>query len=56
MDILMLDIVVVVVLAEDIVTEVGVFKSMCMRRMTAMTGFELVKLVGCVWGIVDEGG
>jgi hypothetical protein len=56
MDILMLDIVVIVVLAEDVVTEIGVFKSMCVCQMTMAAGFELVKFVGCIWGIANEGG
>jgi hypothetical protein len=53
-DILMLDIVVIVVLAEDVVTEVGVLESMCVHWMAAAARFELVKLVSCVWRVADE--
>jgi hypothetical protein len=56
MNILTLDMVVIVVLAEDIVTEVGVLKSVCVHQMTAIAGFELMKFVGHIWGIVDESG
>jgi hypothetical protein len=47
-DILMLDIVVVVVPAEDVITKVGMFKSVCVCWMAAAAGLELVKLVSHV--------
>jgi hypothetical protein len=56
MDILMLDIVVIVVPAEDVITEVGVLKSMYVGQMATSPWFELVKLVSHVWGIADESG
>jgi hypothetical protein len=46
MDILTLDIVVIVVLTIDVITEVGVFKSMHVGWMAMMARFEFVKLVG----------
>jgi hypothetical protein len=55
-DILTLDIVVIVVLAEDVITEVGVFESVHVHWVTMSSWFEFVKFVGCVWGIVDQGG
>jgi hypothetical protein len=56
MDILMLDIVVIVVLTEDVITEVGVLKSVHVCWVTAVTGFELMKFVGCIWGVVNQSG
>jgi hypothetical protein len=53
-DILMLDMVVVVVLAEDVVAEVGVLESMSVSWMTATAWFKFVKIVGHIWGISNE--
>jgi hypothetical protein len=55
-DILMLDIVDIVVSAEDIITEVGVLECMGVHWMTVASRFELVKFVSCVWRVADESG
>jgi hypothetical protein len=52
-DILMLDIIVIVVLTVDIVTEVGVFKSVGVSSVTVTAWFELVKLVGGIRRVAD---
>jgi hypothetical protein len=52
-DKLTLDIVVVVV-AEEVATEVGVLEGMLMSRMATRTRFELVEFVGGVRWVVEE--
>jgi hypothetical protein len=56
-DKLMLDIVgVIVVLAEDVITEILVLERMGVHRMAAMAGFEFVKFVSGVRRVADKTG
>jgi hypothetical protein len=56
MDILTLDIVVIVVLAEDIMTEVEMLKGVNMGWMAVSSQFELMEFVCGVGWIVDKAG
>jgi hypothetical protein len=56
MDILMLDMVwVVVVLAVEVTAEMLMFQRVSPSWMTVSFRDEIVKLVSCVWWVVDQG-
>jgi hypothetical protein len=56
MDKLMLDIVVIVVLTEDVVTEVGMFEKVAVSWVTAASWFELVEFVSGIRGVSNQSG
>jgi hypothetical protein len=56
MDILMLDIVVIVILAVEIIAEVGVLESVGVCWVTISSWLELMEFVSCIQRIADESG